>query len=109
VPQARVLSYGYDARTSGDTPLSEQYFHDHAYELIGSLAMEREMTDVRRILLRFQGLMDRRLTMTDQTEMRPIIFIARSLGGIVLKEASILEGGISDSLCNCYIDLVLRR
>ena len=53
VPQARVLSYGYDARTSGSTPLSEQYLHDHAYELIGSLAMKREMTDVSCALLNF--------------------------------------------------------
>lgn len=42
----RVLSYGYDARTHGPSPLSCQTIHDHAVDLIANLSLERRKNKV---------------------------------------------------------------
>ncbi|KAL8744866.1 MAG: hypothetical protein Q9190_002940 [Brigantiaea leucoxantha] len=68
IPNARILSYGYDARTHGSTPASKQYIWQHAHGLVSDLAHFREETE---------------------TVHRPIIFIAHSLGGLVVKSALI--------------------
>ncbi|KAH8145939.1 uncharacterized protein LAJ45_10081 [Morchella importuna] len=65
-PNARIFSYGYDSRTHG--PVSEQHLHDHGVALVSDLSLVRRST---------------------QTEGRPIIFIAHSLGGIICKSALI--------------------
>lgn len=44
-PESRIFAFAYDARTKADTPLPMDVY-DHATELIGSLANEREITDV---------------------------------------------------------------
>ncbi|KAF8530242.1 hypothetical protein BU17DRAFT_78873 [Hysterangium stoloniferum] len=66
VPTARILSYGYDAYTKSS--LSEQTLYSHAQDFLVQLGMSRR---------------------TDDTKKRPIIFIAHSLGGIILKSALI--------------------
>jgi len=66
----RVLTYGYDANTRGVHPLSSLRLNDHAENLMSSLAQFRKATPE-----------------------RPIIFVAHSLGGIVLKEALIHAAG----------------
>ncbi|KAF8529589.1 hypothetical protein BU17DRAFT_79603 [Hysterangium stoloniferum] len=66
IPTARILSYGYDAYTNSS--LSEQTLHGHAQDFLARLSMSRE---------------------TGETKERPIIFIAHSLGGIILKSALI--------------------
>jgi len=66
VSEARILTYGYDANTRGKEQLSTQSLYSHAHSLISNLALERQATG---------------------TEERPIIFVAHSLGGIVLKNA----------------------
>ncbi|KAF8529586.1 hypothetical protein BU17DRAFT_79596 [Hysterangium stoloniferum] len=66
IPEARILSYGYDAYTNSS--LSEQTLHGHAQDFLAKLSMSRE---------------------TGETKDRPIIFIAHSLGGIILKSALI--------------------
>ncbi|KAF8530182.1 hypothetical protein BU17DRAFT_78785 [Hysterangium stoloniferum] len=66
IPTARILSYGYDAYT--ESSLSEQTLYGHAQDFLARLCMSRK---------------------TDDTKERPIIFIAHSLGGIILKSALI--------------------
>ncbi|KAF8530241.1 hypothetical protein BU17DRAFT_60003 [Hysterangium stoloniferum] len=66
IPGARILSYGYDAYT--ENSLCEQTLYGHAQDFLARLGMSRE---------------------TDDTKKRPIIFIAHSLGGIILKSALI--------------------
>ncbi|RPB07239.1 hypothetical protein P167DRAFT_496072, partial [Morchella conica CCBAS932] len=65
-PNARIFSYGYDSRTHG--PVSEQHLHDHGVALVSDLSLVRRST---------------------QTEGRPIIFIAHSLGGIICKSVGL--------------------
>ncbi|KAI1822903.1 hypothetical protein F4861DRAFT_540518 [Xylaria intraflava] len=64
----RVLTWGYDANTHSRNGLSCQYLYDHALELVSELTRKR--------------------TLTGSTQ-RPIIFVAHSLGGIVVKSALI--------------------
>ncbi|KAF8522705.1 hypothetical protein BU17DRAFT_34923, partial [Hysterangium stoloniferum] len=62
IPTARIWSYGYDAYTENAS--SQQTLHGHAKDFLAKLSMYRE---------------------ADRTTRRPIIFIAHSLGGIILK------------------------
>ncbi|KAK3177704.1 hypothetical protein K4F52_009552 [Lecanicillium sp. MT-2017a] len=68
IPQARILYWGYDANTHASDRVSWQYLYDHARNLVSDLCRKRKMTN--------------------STE-QPIIFVAHSLGGIVLKSALI--------------------
>ncbi|KAK7908877.1 hypothetical protein PG985_016180 [Apiospora marii] len=65
----RIISYGYDARVKADIPISQQTIFDHEEDLVTKLVQMRKRTD------------------SNQSTERPIIFIAHSLGGIVLKNA----------------------
>jgi hypothetical protein len=64
ITNARILSYGYDATTHGFG--SQQSLHNHGMSLLVDLSLLRRSTN---------------------TEKRPIIFIAYSLGGIICKIA----------------------
>ncbi|KAF8510206.1 hypothetical protein BU17DRAFT_55621 [Hysterangium stoloniferum] len=64
VPSARILTYGYDAYTQSAAALSTQTLDGHAESFLARLASFRRISD---------------------TTKRPIIFIAHSLGGIILK------------------------
>ncbi|KAI6085949.1 hypothetical protein F4821DRAFT_141851 [Hypoxylon rubiginosum] len=68
LPNVRILTWGYDANTHASDRMSCQYLYDHALELVADLTRKR--------------------TLTNSTE-RPIIFVAHSLGGIVVKSALI--------------------
>jgi len=68
LPNARIFTYGYDAYTRGRQQLTKQSIYDHAVTLVSRLALQRQLTG---------------------TEHRPIIFVAHSVGGIVLKDALI--------------------
>ncbi|KAF8510299.1 hypothetical protein BU17DRAFT_98255 [Hysterangium stoloniferum] len=68
VPSARILTYGYDAYTESTATSSTQTLDDHAENFLARLAALRATSD---------------------TTKRPIIFIAHSLGGIILKHALI--------------------
>lgn len=69
LPNARIWTWGYDSRThikSYQEHLTTKKLYDHGRELFYDLDSERR---------------------EDGTQQRPIIFIAHSLGGIVVKNA----------------------
>ncbi|MCJ1430387.1 hypothetical protein MMC29_008305 [Sticta canariensis] len=68
VPRARILTWGYDANTHSTSQISCQYLYDHARTLISDLCLKRRLT---------------------KSQTRAIVFIAHSLGGIVVKSALI--------------------
>ncbi|CAG7853304.1 SubName: Full=Related to kinesin light chain {ECO:0000313/EMBL:CCA74635.1} [Serendipita indica DSM 11827] len=67
LPNVRVLAYGYDADTRSRECVSTQTIYQQADKFVKSLTRERS-----------------------NAPRRPIIFVAHSLGGIVLKQAIIL-------------------
>ena len=86
IPKARILTWGYDANTHSTSRISAQYIYDHARTLVSDLSLKRSLTEVQepfsdntRFLLR-----------TFQTRTRPIVFVAHSLGGIVVKSVGFL-------------------
>ncbi|MCJ1268052.1 hypothetical protein MMC22_007938, partial [Lobaria immixta] len=45
IPKARILSWGYDARThSVSSQISAQYLYNHARELVSDLCLKRRLT-----------------------------------------------------------------
>ncbi|KAK8140622.1 hypothetical protein G3M48_003253, partial [Beauveria asiatica] len=64
----RILCWGYDANTHAADRVSWKYLYNHATSLVSDLCRKRKLTNS-----------------TD----RPIIFVAHSLGGLVLKSALI--------------------
>ncbi|KAF8524669.1 hypothetical protein BU17DRAFT_42687, partial [Hysterangium stoloniferum] len=67
IPNARILTYGYDARTRGENR-SQQGLYDLSTNFIAHLSNYRVDT---------------------KTDKRPLIFVAHSFGGIMLKNALI--------------------
>ncbi|KAJ2997857.1 hypothetical protein NUW58_g514 [Xylaria curta] len=68
LPGVRVLTWGYDVNTHSSGRVSCQYLYDHALELVSDLTRKRKLTE---------------------SVERPIIFVAHSLGGLVVKSALI--------------------
>ncbi|USP73005.1 hypothetical protein yc1106_00279 [Curvularia clavata] len=68
LPNARILSWGYDANTHSGSRISTQYLYDHGRGLVSDLCLHRQLTE---------------------SSKRPIIFVAHSLGGIIVKSALI--------------------
>ncbi|KAG9055139.1 hypothetical protein FS842_003036 [Serendipita sp. 407] len=71
IPNARILTYGYDADTRSFSRTSTQTIFRHAEAFAEDLSRLRRATDPK----------------------RPIIFLAHSLGGIILKKALVLCHG----------------
>lgn len=77
LPSARIFVYGYDTnlRHSFGTPISKNTVSDIAWDLLGVLEAERRAQP-----------------------SRPIIFVAHSLGGIVVKDMLRRSWGVKDNL-----------
>ncbi|KAL9099061.1 MAG: hypothetical protein Q9163_005380 [Psora crenata] len=77
VPDVRILAWAYDANiTNFWDPVSNNRVANHAASLMGDLARRRARTD---------------------TEHRKIIFVAHSLGGLVVEEALFLSWNSPES------------
>lgn len=46
IPNARIMSWGYDANTHSNSQISAQYLYDHAKTLISDLCLKRDRTKV---------------------------------------------------------------
>ena len=74
-PQARILTWGYDVQIEGlSTATSQASLFHHSENLLSDLVMLRK---------------------SDAAKVKPLIFIAHSLGGIVVKDALSLSGNES--------------
>ncbi|CCA76355.1 hypothetical protein PIIN_11895 [Serendipita indica DSM 11827] len=83
IPNARILVYGYDADTRSRECVSTQTIYQHADKFVKSLLRQRSDNP------RVSSVLPR-VEMYLKLPQRPIIFIAHSLGGIVLKQALIV-------------------
>jgi lysophospholipase L1-like esterase len=81
IPDARIMTFGYNAAAAFGRSTSDVI--DHAKSLLGSLVDKREEPEVH-IGEDPQNTI-RELTQW-QEKNRPLIFIAHSLGGIVVKQ-----------------------
>jgi hypothetical protein len=46
IPNARIMSWGYDANTHSTKGLSAMYLYDHAQNLVSDLSLHRRMDQV---------------------------------------------------------------
>ncbi|KAF8530136.1 hypothetical protein BU17DRAFT_78714 [Hysterangium stoloniferum] len=76
LPNVRIVTYGYDASTGSQSYKIDETLYGHGENFISRLALLRESTT---------------------TATRPIIFIAHSLGGIILKFALIHANQCNES------------
>jgi alpha-beta hydrolase superfamily lysophospholipase len=74
--KVRILVYGYNADVVafGEKSASTDKIHEHAQSLVSSLALERK---------------------SEEAEENPIIWVAHSLGGILVKRVSFLLVNLS--------------
>ncbi|KAF8510479.1 hypothetical protein BU17DRAFT_98101 [Hysterangium stoloniferum] len=86
VPSARILTYGYDTYTQSTATSPTQTLDGHAESFLARLAAFRGSSDTTvYITLMLRAIM----SSYELLQKRPIIFIAHSLGGIILKHALI--------------------
>lgn len=46
IPNARILTWGYDANTNSTSQISAQSLYDHAKTLVSDLCLKRSLTKV---------------------------------------------------------------
>lgn len=51
IPNARILTWGYDANTHSTSQISHQYLYDHAITLVSDLCLKRNRTKVQEAYL----------------------------------------------------------
>ena len=79
IPDARIMTFSYDADAAFGQSTAE--IVDHAKSLLASLVDKREESEVRHIVKDKVKY----ILMAYQEIYRPLVFIAYSLGGIVVK------------------------
>jgi hypothetical protein len=53
IPNARIMSWGYDANTHSTKELSALYLYDHAQKLVSDLSLHRRLDKVDNSIGRF--------------------------------------------------------
>jgi hypothetical protein len=86
IPNCRILTYGYDVDTRGPTPISVQSLFEHGKNLAEDLSRARSGSEVLCSVSKSIGSDLIELPKLLQHERRPIIFLAHSLGGIIVKQ-----------------------
>lgn len=84
IPDARVMTFGYNAAAAFGQSTADVL--DYAKSLLSSLIDKREELEVRLDTRQFPKLTVMEELTTGQEKDRPLIFIAHSLGGIVVKQ-----------------------
>lgn len=87
ISNARILTFGYDVNTVVAQP-SSATLTEHADSLLESLSRIRRETNVRAKSCIYLSSAQPFMRLGYQAIGRPLIFIAHSLGGIVVKEVS---------------------
>lgn len=52
IPNARILTWGYDANTHSTSQINTQYLYDHAQGLVSDLCLDRKLAKVQKLFLR---------------------------------------------------------
>ena len=92
IPETRIFTYGYDVNINHlSSPASQATVFQHAATFLSDLANERVSTEaVSYPIGVLVHLTYKKLLLTSIVQQsRPIVFVARSLGGIVVKDVSI--------------------
>jgi hypothetical protein len=51
IPQARIFTWGYEAKTHSTSSIKSLTIYDHARNLVSDLCRERGLTEVRKMIL----------------------------------------------------------
>jgi hypothetical protein len=99
IPDARIMTFGYNAAPAFGPSTSEVI--DHAKSLLASLVDKREEPEVP-IDPTLQSTMQ--MLTISQEEDRPLVFIAHSLGEIVLKQVGWAQNASEETIIadECY-------
>jgi hypothetical protein len=56
IPNARIMSWGYDANTHSTEGLSAMYLYDHGQNLVSDLSLHRRRDNVRKLFITIDSL-----------------------------------------------------
>lgn len=85
IPEARVFTYDYNANYHSEAPV--ETLLGHADTLLKLLNHERSRVKIHTVIF---GSLSALTTGQDQSNLRPLVFVASCFGGLVLAEVSLL-------------------